>query len=106
MNKTRVQSYDKIVAAAATPESLLVADKETQASEILLKAREANTTDDVLIGGADDQTFPLPKGAPIRLSEILNRMSYGGKYELAEIFVNVGTNGDGVHVLVLNSEDK
>lgn len=95
-NKFKIRSFNKPIAAAATAEAI----GEGKAREVILVAADGNSADDMLVGDSDAQTFPLKKGQPLKLRELLNRMSFGGEYDLSKIFVKAGTNGDVVNVLV------
>lgn len=105
----RIDSYTKDIAAAATAENL-IADASGSlpqfkfARDVKIFCPSANTSD-LLIGSKDRQAFTVLKGQSISLSEI-NRAGQSGKYELAEIFVKAGTNGDDVQILLIDPSDE
>jgi hypothetical protein len=101
MAKSKIKTYNKSIAAAATAESLQIDNGPTRAQEILLKASDGNSADDMLVGTSDEQTFPVPKGEVTKLSQLIAAAGGAGEYDLSEIFIKAGTNGDEVHVLVM-----
>lgn len=103
-NKLTIDSYSKDIAAVATAEDI-VADAGVKwkfAKDVILKAPAGNTSD-ILVGNRTRQAFPLlAAGDELRLSSILNLMSASSKYDLSEIFVKAGTNGDDIHILLID----
>lgn len=102
----KLDSYSKDIAAAVTAENL-VADGGKQwkfAREVWVGCPTGNTSD-LLIGSKDRQGLTIPKGTVQRLSAVL-KAGAGQRYNLEEIFVKAGTNGDDVEVMVIDpSED-
>ena len=79
---------EKDVALVATPEAL-AADTGEDIKAVAIIAKAANTSD-VFFGDSTGQLFPIPKfgeGAPF---------AFAAK-SLADVFIKVGTNGDGVY---------
>lgn len=95
----KVQSIEKTT-ASTDGEALGVG----KVKDALLVADDTNAADDMLIGGEDGQTFPLKKATPVRLGEVLNRMSFGADYDLSKIYVKAGTSGDKVQILATSFE--
>lgn len=101
-----VDSYDKDIAASGTPENL-IADPDLPrvqwkyAKEVIIKTPTGNSGI-VYLGSEDRQNFPLPANTEIRLSSIINRMSQSGKFDLANIYVRVASNGDDINVLLID----
>ena len=99
--KIRMETYEVDVPAAATPVTIKKSGQSSRACEVWLQAKSTNAADDMLMGTVDGQFFPVKKGQPLRLQQILNRMSSGYDFELSDIFVKAGTNGDDVQVLLM-----
>ena len=103
----RIDSYAKDIAAAATAENLIADAGGAQykfAKDVKIFCPTANTSD-LKIGSSIRQEFTVVKGQSVSLSEI-NRAGQSGKYELAEIFVKAGTNGDDVQILLVDPSDE
>lgn len=102
--KLSIVAYDVTIAAAATAQTIATST-QVDASEVILRAKASNVSDAMLLGNRSGQSWPLLKAdQPMRLSEILNRMGYGDKFDLKEIFVKAGNNGDIVQVLLINRD--
>lgn len=101
----RIDSFTKDIAASSTPENL-IADASGSlpqfkfARSVIIACPSANTSA-IQIGSKDRQNTTIPKGTALTLPEI-NRTGQSGKYELAEIFVKVGTNGDDVEITLID----
>lgn len=93
--KVKLKSMAKNVAATGTPEAL--ANQSIITSFLRIKAKIANTQP-VLIGDSAAQDYQLAPGAELNLSEILSK-SGADEVNLADIYVKVGVNGEGVTVL-------
>lgn len=99
--KMLIESYEVDVPAAATAVSILKSGQSNKACEVWLAAKSTNAADNMLVGNRAGQVFPLLKASPIKLAEVLNRMGYASEYDLSEIFVKAGTNGDDVCVMLV-----
>ena len=101
----RIDSFIKDLAAASTPENL-IADSSGSlpqfkfARAVIIRCPSTNTSD-LSVGSKDRQSSLIIKGTSLELPEI-NRAGQSGKYELAEIFVKAGTNGDDVEVILID----
>ncbi len=103
--KLTIDSYSKDIAASATAENIVADSGGEQfkfAKDVILKVPAGNTSD-MLVGNRARQAFPLlATGDEVRLSSILNLMSQSAKFDLREIFVKAGTNGDDIHILLID----
>lgn len=101
----KIDSFSKDIAASTTPENL-IADASGSlpqfkfARSVIIRCPSANTSD-LLLGSKDRQNTTIAKGTSLTLPEI-NRTGQSGKYELAEIFVKAGTNGDDVEITLID----
>lgn len=105
-----IDSYEKTIASTATPVNVQASSGAVwiYAKDVVIKAVPGNTTP-ILIGNRTRQAFTLaPVDADayaaeeIRLSTLMNRMSQSAKFDLREIFVKAGTNGDKFQVLLID----
>jgi len=93
--KLKIKSFNKTVAASATPEQL-TKDKIIT-SNARIKALNTNTNP-VFIGGEDAQTYPLIANQELALNELFSK-SGADEVDLSEIFCKVTTNGEGVAII-------
>lgn len=93
--KVKLKSAAKNVAATGTAEPLM--PNTTITSFLRIKAKIANTQP-VLIGDSSAQDYQLAPGAELNLSEILSKSGVD-EVNMAEIYVKVGVNGEGVTIL-------
>jgi hypothetical protein len=98
----KIDSYVKDIAAAATPVNLKADSGQVwaNAKDVLIFCPSTNTSD-LLIGSKSRQSFTVVKGQSVRLGEI-NRTGQSGKYDLGEIYVKAGTNGDDVQICLID----
>lgn len=110
-NKLKIDSYSKDLASNAVAENIQADSGKIWkfAKDVILKADNANTGS-IKVGNRDRQSFPLypttDSGDEIRLSSIINRMSQSDKYYLEEIFVLCTTNGDDIHIMLIDPSDE
>lgn len=98
----KIDSYTKTIAATATPVNM-VADTGkswSDAREVIVTCPSGNTSD-LTIGSKARQTFVVAKGTSLRLSEI-NRAGGSGRFELSDMWIKAGTNGDTVSILLVD----
>lgn len=101
----KLDSYLKDIAATATPENL-VADSGKQwkfAREVWVGCPAGNTSD-IQLGSRDRQALTVVKGTVQRLTAVL-KGGAGQRYNLEEIFVSVGSNGDDVEIMVIDPSE-
>lgn len=91
----KLVSGTKAVAAAATPEALVASNLPTQ--QAWIEGRPTNTQP-VFIGDSTAQLFSLSAGEYISLSEFMDSRAEQ-PINLADIFVKVTVNAEGVNFL-------
>lgn len=89
------KSISKAVTLAATPEPISATDLVT--SSVLIQAKTTNTSQ-LTIGDSANQFHELDAGESVSLSDILIPRGED-TFNLKDIYVNVGTNGEGVNVI-------
>ncbi len=94
-----IETYDKDVALAATPEDVAKAAESSSivTSDVVLKAKASNSQT-IFLGDAIAQTWPLIPGEAISISDFLLK-NQEAEFDLKNIFVKVGVNGEGFHML-------
>lgn len=101
----KIDIYVKDIAAAATPENLVADDGDqfTKARRVRIHCPTANTSDLTLLtkkrGGTTGIT--IVKGTTYELPMPIGT-GQGGRYDLREIMVKAGTNGDDVQIEILD----
>lgn len=90
-NNVTVATFEKCVAAAATPEALTAS--ATLSPDLIIQAKTTNTQP-VLVGNSSAQHLSVPVGGVVILESHANR-----EYDLSKIYVKVGVNGECVSVL-------
>jgi hypothetical protein len=102
-----VEGYSKTIASAATP-----VDAQAPSAPIFKYALDAvircpsGNTSDIKIGSRTRQEFTVVKGTSERLTTLMNRMSQSGPYDLRELFIKAGTDGDKVEILLLSPSNE
>lgn len=109
-NYQQIQGFSMTIAAAATPMSVAQGLKAAAgyvqnqyAFDVVIQCPSTNTSA-LLIGNREGQGFSIAKGAEIRLSTIMNRMSQSARFTLAELFVKAGTDGDKAEILLIGPD--
>lgn len=98
--KLKLKSFNKTVAAAATPEQLIKTPLIT--SNARIKALNSNTNP-VFIGGDDAQLFPLLANQELSLNELFSKSGVD-EVNLQEVYCRVTTNGEGVSIIYGSKE--
>lgn len=103
----KIEGYTKDIAAAATAVDATAPSGTIYkyAKEVLIRCPSANTSD-LKIGSRTRQEFTVVKGTQVELSTITNRMSQSDKYQLQELFIKAGTNGDDVEILLVDPSNE
>lgn len=94
--ETKIKSFVKNVALAATPEALSA--NRLASDFIKIKAKTTNTNP-VFIGDSASQDYPLTAGQELSLAEILENNGKNAILDLAKIYCKVTTNTEGVQVI-------
>lgn len=109
-NYQQIQGFSMTVAATGTPMSVADGIKSNVgyaanqfAFDVVIQCPSGNTSA-ISIGNREGQGFSIAKGASIRLSTIMNRMSQSARFVLSELFVKVGTNGDKAEILLVGPD--
>jgi hypothetical protein len=91
-----MKSFNKTVAASGTPESVSKPQLLTNSAKI--KALAGNTNK-VFVGDASGQTYELSPKEEVSITEIFEKDGGSADIDLAEVFIRVTTNGEGVCVI-------
>lgn len=109
-NYLQIQGFSMTIATAATPKS--VADglkaaagyvQNQYAFDVVIQCPSSNTSA-LMIGNREGQAFSIAKGASVRMTTIMNRMSQSARFVLSELFVKAGTDGDKAEILLIGPD--
>lgn len=96
-----IDSYSKDIAAAVTAENLVKdGGGYKKASTVLITCPSANTSD-LLLGVSSSQDILIPKGTTLNLRAVLNRMGFEDEFDLEQLYIKAGTNGDDVGIMIM-----
>ena len=100
----KIDSYSKDIASTATPENMVAdagGDQFKFARQVLVRCPAANTSD-IKIGNSKRQDFTVAKGTT-HIFPTPNGAGQSSRYDLREMFVKVGTNGDDVEIILVDA---
>ena len=95
----KYKSLEKLVTTAGTRVAL--SSTKLSVSHVVIKAR-SNNTGVVYVGGVDVAAangYPLAAGAEVRLGDLTEGAGANELFNLAEVYLDAATNGDGVRVI-------
>ncbi len=97
--RAKLTSYERTIASTNTPESAASTPGESElTTDAVIQAKNDNNSICKIGDEAGGQFFELLPGAVIALSDLFH-LGDELEYDLDEIFVDVGNNGDGINVL-------
>ena len=108
-NFLQVSGYSITITAAATPQAVnnpttMGITPHKYAYDVVIQCPSSNTSA-LTIGNREGQAFSIAKGASVRMTTIMNRMSQSARFVLSELFVKAGTDGDKAEILLIGPDD-